>query len=128
MPANAKPKEKARALTWLRKGKRAKWTAEKIGVHPSTVQRWAHAEGIELEYPYNAHQDRVDLVDKDEILRLRTLRMKYRGHRGSKIEKPMFSYNEIAEMMDCSYSYVKQVCAAARKEGKLKWTRRSPKP
>jgi len=128
MPANAKPKEKARALAWLHKGKRAKWAAEKVGVHPTTVQRWAADAGIKLEYPYNAHQDRTDLVDKDEIIRLRNLRMKYEGHRGRKVDKPMFSYNEIAEMMGCSHSYIKIVCTAARKEGKLEWTRHSSKP
>jgi transposase len=101
MPANGKPKEKARALKWVRRGKTAKWAAEKVGVNPATVSRWAQAEpDITLEYPYNAHQNRTDLVDKQSII---DLSAKMFGG------KPLFLRREIAEMCECSESYVKIV-------------------
>ena len=74
------------------------------------MRRWAAKHGIKLEYPYNRHQNRDDLVDVGEILRLRK-----RLSSG----KPLFTLQEIAELCDCSHSYVKQVCAVARAEGTL---------
>jgi DNA-binding CsgD family transcriptional regulator len=108
-----------RAIQWLIKGKRASWTANQLGVHPTTVQRWAAKHGIKLEYPYIRAQDRTDLIDKKEILRLRKLRMVYTSERGRPVDRHMFAYPEIAEMMGCSASYVKQVCMEARQNGLL---------
>lgn len=81
-----------------------------VKVHPTTVQRWARKHGIELQYPYNRHEDREDLVDVAEIVRLR--RRRFQG-------KPLFTLQEIADMCECSRSYVKQVCARAREKEKL---------
>ena len=110
VPANRKAKEEERAIRWLLKGKTAAFAAKKVGVHPTTVQRWAIKHGITLVYPYNRHEDRTDLVDKDEIIQLSG-----RWEDGSYL----FTQEEIAEMMDCSVSYVKHVRAAARAEGLL---------
>jgi transposase len=109
MPANAKIKERKQAVKWLLKGKTAKWCADKVGVHPTTVQRWAHEEGIELEYPYNAHQNRTDLVDKHLILELSD--EMFEG-------KPLYTRKEVAEICECSESYVK-IIRRKRKDGLL---------
>jgi len=110
--APRKEKQEKAAVRLLRKGHTAADVArhESVRVHPTTVQRWAEKHGIELQYPYNRHATREDLVDKDEIVRLR------RRRNGARY---LFTVQEIAEMMECSYSYVKQVCAAARREGRL---------
>lgn len=109
-------KKEKLALRLLRKNMRAADVArdERIDVHPTTVQRWAKKAGIELTYPYNRHESRDDLVDKKEILRLRKRAMIVDGKR-----KPLFTLEEIAGLCNCSRSYVKRVCAQARKEGKL---------
>lgn len=101
-----------RAVALLRKGISAVQVAQdrRIQVHPTTVQRWAHKHGIVLEFPFNRHQGRKDLVDVGEILRLR---------RRSVNGKFLFTIPEIAKLCQCSPSYVKQVCTKARKEGKL---------
>ena len=105
MVANRKAREEERAIRWLRKGKRANWAAAKVGVHPSTVQKWAAKHGIELEYPYDSSQNRDDLISKKEILRLSRL-----THAG----KTLFTRREVAEIMECSESYVKQVRRQAK--------------
>lgn len=96
----------------LKKGHTAAYVAhhKDVQAHPTTVQRWAKKHGIELEYPYNRHQNRDDLVDVQEILRLR---------RRQTAGKPLFTLAEIADLCDCSRSYVKKVCAKARREGQL---------
>ena len=71
-----------------------------MGVNPTTVQRWAEGEGIKLEYPYNAHQNRTDLVDKQSIIDLSA--EMFDG-------KPLFTRSEVARMCQCSESYVKIV-------------------
>jgi transposase len=110
MPTPRKESEEAKAIKIMKRGHTAAYAAEKVGVHPTTVQRWAKKAGLELEYPYNRHQSRDDLVDTDEIVRLR-----------KRVEdgKPVFTLAEIAEMVGCSRSYVKQVVARAREEGSL---------
>ena len=113
MPTPRKESEEAKAIKLLKKGHTAAYAAEKAGVHPTTVQRWAKKHGIGLSYPYNRHESREDLVDVKEIVRLRKRKKK----RGS--DKPMFTLAEIAEMCGCSRSYVKQVLAKAREEGRL---------
>ena len=110
MPANRKSKEEERAIRWLRKNKTAAYAAKKVGVHPTTVQRWALKHGIELSYPYNRHEGRTDLVDTDEIIELSG-----RWEDGTYL----FTQAEIAEMMGCSISYIKKVRARARAEGLL---------
>lgn len=101
------------ALKLLRKGKLAADVARdtRIDVHPTTVQRWAKKHDIDLTYPYNRHEGRDDLVDVKEIIRLR----KKKGIKG----RPLFTRAEIAGLCQCSESYVKQVIAKAKKEGKL---------
>jgi len=103
--------EKA-AVRLLRKGHTAASVAQhkSVQVHPTTVQRWATKHGIQLKYPYNRHAGRDDLVSISEILRLRKRR---------NAGKPLFTLAEIADLCDCSRSYVKQVCAKARAEGQL---------
>lgn len=100
------------AVRLLKKGHTATYVArhKDVQAHPTTVRRWATKHGIKLEYPYNRHQGREDLVDVAEILRLR--RRKNDG-------TPVFTLLEIAELCGCSRSYVKQVCTKARTEGKL---------
>lgn len=105
-------RQKENALRLLRAGHTAAYAAAhpSVRVHPTTVQRWAEKHGIKLEFPFNRHQVRDDLVDVREILRLRR-----RKHAG----KPLFTLQEIGDLCGCSASYVKQVCARARREGKL---------
>jgi transposase len=100
------------AVRLLKKGHTAVYAArhKDVQVHPSTVQRWAKKHGIELVFPHNRHEGREDLVDTAEIIRLR------RRRNG---RKPMFTMAVIAELCSCSQSYVKKVCAGARREGKL---------
>jgi transposase len=112
MPTPRKESEEAKAIKLLKKGHTAAYTAEEVGVHPTTVQRWAKANGIDLTYPYNRHADREDLVDVKEIVRLRKRKAPGR-------DKPLFTLAEIAELCGCSRSYVKQVVARARQEGQL---------
>jgi len=111
MPANRKPKQERRAVAILRRGRTAAHAAREVGVHPTTVQRWAQKHEIELQYPFNPHVLRDDLVDTREIVRLR------RKRRGD--GRPLFTYPEIADLVGCSSSYVKQVCARARADGTL---------
>lgn len=112
MPTPRKEKQEKAAIRLLKKGYTAADAArhKSVQVHPTTVQRWAEKHGIELQYPYNRHVSRTDLVDKEEIIRLRRRRSAGRY---------LFTVQEIAEMVACSYSYVKQVLAAARSEGRL---------
>lgn len=112
MPAHRFENQEKAAVRLLRKGHTAARVAQHkdVNVHPTTVQRWAAKHGIELKYPYNRHVGREDLVSISEILRLRKRR---------NAGKPLFTLAEIAELCDCSRSYVKQVCAKARKEGRL---------
>ena len=112
MPANRKEAEEKAAIRLLKKGHTAAYAAahEDVQVHPTTVQRWAKKHGIELAFPFNRHGDREDLVDVKEILRLRK-----RRHQG----KPLFTYEEIAGLCNCSRSYVSKVLAEARKNGKI---------
>ena len=112
MPTPRKERQEKAAVRLLKKGHKAAHVArhKDVRVHSTTVQRWAEKHGIELSYPYNRHADRDDLVDKEEIVRLR------RRRNGGGF---LFTIQEIADMMECSYSYVKQVCAAAREEGRL---------
>jgi hypothetical protein len=109
-------KKEERAVALLREKHTAADVARhrSVRVHPTTVQRWARKHGIVLKYPYNRHQGRTDLVDVGEILRLCKRRIN---------GKPLFTLAEIAELCECSRSYVKLVCAKARKEGKLGDTR-----
>jgi transposase len=113
--AEMRKKEKL-GIRLLKKGMRAKAVAqdERIQVHPSTVQRWARKHDIVLTYPYNRHKDRGDLVDVKEIVRLRKKKSKIAGK-----WKPIFTLSEIAGLCSCSRSYVKQVVAKAKEEGKL---------
>lgn len=97
----------------LKKGHSAAFAATRTGVHPTTVQRWAKKHGIQLAYPYNRHEDRDDLVDVKEIVRLRKRKAPSRKGKG------LFTLQEIADMCGCSKSYVKQVVAKAREEGRL---------
>lgn len=113
MPTPRKESEEALVIKLLKKGHPAAYAAERAGVHPTTAQRWAKKHGIELTYPYNRHEDRDDLVDVKEIVRLR----KRKASR--KNPKPLFTLQEIADMCGCSRSYVKQVLAKAREEGRL---------
>lgn len=113
MPTPRKESEEAKAVKLLIAGESAAYAAEKAGVHPTTVQRWAKKHGIELAYPYNRHEDRDDLVDVKEIVRLRKRRRP--GGKG----KGLFTLQEIADMCECSRSYVKQVLSKAREEGRL---------
>ena len=99
------------AVKLLRKGERAVSVASKLKLDPSTVSRWAAKNEISLEYPFNRHADRTDLISKKEIIRLR----KKRNFTGL----PLFSCAEIGEMLGCSATYVKIICAQARKEGRL---------
>jgi hypothetical protein len=105
-------KKEERAVALLRQKHTAASVANhrSVQVHPTTVQRWARKHGILLTYPYNRHEGRKDLVDVDEILRLR--RRQIDG-------KCIFTLGDIADLCECSLSYVKQVCAKARREGKL---------
>lgn len=107
MPPQSLKEAQAVAISLIKEGTTAADIAKRVGVHPSTVQRWVKKAGYRLEYPYNRHKERTDLVDKDEILRLRA-----REHEG----KPLFTLNEIAEMCDCSVSYVKKVLAQAKEQ------------
>lgn len=106
-------KKEELAVKLLEKGKRAVEVArdKRINVHPTTVQRWAKKNHIELTFPYNRHEDRVTLVDTNEIIRLR--KKKGIGKR------PLFTTLEIAGLCQCSESYVKRVLTKARREGKL---------
>jgi len=113
MPTPRKESEEAKAIKLLQEGHSAVYAAERAGVHPTTVQRWAKKHGLGLKYPYNRHADREDLVDVKEIIRLR----KRKASRKDK--KSLFTLAEIAEMCGCSRSYVKQVLAKAREEGRL---------
>ena len=108
----ANNKQEQAAVRLLKKGHTAAYVADQkdVGVHRTTVQRWARKHGIELTYPHNRHDERVDLVNTDEILRLRK-----RCIGG----KPLFTYEEIAGLCDCSRSYVSKVLVKARKEGKI---------
>jgi len=103
------------AMRMLKRGKTAAAVArdERIQVHPTTIQRWARKNGISLA-PYNRHEQRDDLVDKGKVLRLRKQFSVVNGKR-----KPSFTLKEVAGLCGCSPSYVKKVCARARKEGKL---------
>lgn len=113
MPTPRKESEEAKAVKLLKRGESAAYAAQETGVHPTTVQRWAKKHGIALTYPYNRHQDRDDLVDTKEILRL------HKRKASRKNPKPLFTLAEIAELCGCSRSYVKQVIAKAREEGRL---------
>lgn len=107
-------KKEELAVELLEKGElTAKQVANdrRINVHPTTVQRWAKKNHIELRFPYNRHEDRLNLVDVSEIIRLR--KKKGIGKR------PLFTYLEIAGLCQCSESYVKKVIIQAKKEGKL---------
>jgi len=112
LPAKSNPEKERAAIPLLKKGHTAVYVGahKNVGVHPTTVQRWARKHGIELKYPHNRHDERVDLVNTAEILRLRK-----RKHGG----KPLFTYEEIAGLCDCSRSYVSKVLTTAREEGKL---------
>lgn len=110
MPTPRKESEEALVVKLLKKGHSALAAAEEAGVHPTTAQRWAKKHGIELAYPFNRHEGRDDLVDVKEIVRLR--KRKSSG-------KPLFTLQEIADLCGCSRSYVKQVLAKAREEGRL---------
>lgn len=79
---------------------------KRIGVHPSTVRRWAKKHDIELAFPHNRHQRRVDLIDIGKILRLR--KRKTGG-------KYLFTRKEIAALCGCSESYVIKIVAKANK-------------
>jgi transposase len=113
MPTPRKESEEELVIKLLKKGKSAAYAAERAGVHPTTAQRWAKKHEIELSYPFNRHATRDDLVDVKEIIRLR----KRKASRKS--DKPLFTLQEIAELCGCSRSYVKQVLAKAREEGRL---------
>jgi transposase len=113
MPTPRKESEEALVIKLLKQKKSAAYAAERAGVHPTTAQRWAKKHGIKLSYPYNRHAARDDLVDVKEIVRLRKLKV------SPKNEKPLFTLQEIADLCGCSRSYVKQVLAKARKEGRL---------
>lgn len=106
------PVRKKAAVRLLKKGLTAAEVAAhtEVRVHRTTVQRWAKEAGIELRWPHNRHKDREDLVNDAEILRLRK-----RKHGG----KPLFTYEEIARLCDCSRSWVSRVLAEARRAGKL---------
>lgn len=112
MPANRFDSQEKAAVRLLRKGHSAASAArhKDVRVRPSTVRRWARKHGIKLEYPYNRHQNRDDLVDVQEIIRLRKRTLQ---------GKPLFTLEEIGELCGCSRSYVKKVCAKAREEGQL---------
>lgn len=101
------------ALDLLREGQTAASVAEMAGVHRTTVQRWAKQEGIVLVYPFNRHAGRDDLIDVEKIVKLRRRKSAYNKGR------PLFTLQDIAEMCGCSRSYVKQVVAKARAEGRL---------
>jgi transposase len=101
------------AIQLLKKGKRVSEVAQdkRIGVHRTTVQRWAKKNGIELEFPYDRHAKRDDLVDVKEIIRLR----KKKNSKG----RYVFTRAEIAGLCKCSEGYVKKVLTQAKKDGKL---------
>lgn len=108
MPSKSKSEAQREAMRLLQEGNYSSVrVAQLVGKHPTTVQRWAKKLGHNLEYPHNRHKERTDLVDKDEILRLRA-----REHEG----KHLFTLNEIAEMCDCSVSYVKKVLAQTKEQ------------
>jgi len=112
MPSREFEAKERAAVKLLLEGHSAAHVARQrsVSVHPTTVQRWAAKHGIKLAYPYNRHETRDDLVDVDEIIRLRKRQLN---------GAPLFTQQEIADMCDCSRSYVKQVCAKARKDGRL---------
>jgi transposase len=100
VPAPVKKAEKKKSLELLRQGKNAREAAVLVGVNPTTVSRWAKAQGIVLPYPANKPKSRKSLVDTADILYF------YRQtHQG----KPLYTLEEIAVRCQCSVTYVKTI-------------------
>jgi hypothetical protein len=101
MPANRKLKAERKAMRMWDQDYRTAIIADRCGVHPVTVVKWAHKNGKEVIYPYN----REARLDRREVVSLRRRRM---------FGKPLFTHRDIAEILECSKS---RITAILKEEG-----------